>query len=134
MESINTSSNCQVSVFLVLDMSRRKNEYVTARALSSSCHAVSNCYPALMLSQHKAITAVTKRGTGTWDVGRGTWDAGTWGRGTRGRGNSGTWGLGDVVREDFETRRRAGIRGRDKQITPDFCAELVKYSFFEGQM
>ena len=25
-------------------MSRRKNEYVTARALSSSCHAVSNCY------------------------------------------------------------------------------------------
>ena len=98
--------------------------------------------------------AVTKSGTGTWDVGlgdAGTWgrgdlgtqglgDVGTWGRwdvGTRGRGDAGTWGLGDagtwglgdVVREDFETRRRAGIRGRDKQITPDFCAELVKYFF-----
>ena len=46
------------------------------------------------------------RGRGTWDVGRGT----------RGRG-------------DFGTRRRAGIRGRDKQIAPDFCAELVKYFF-----
>ena len=32
-------------------------------------------------------------------------------------------------REDFGTRRRAGIRGRDKQIAPDFCAELVKYFF-----
>ena len=45
------------------------------------------------------------RGRGTWDVGRGTWDAGTQGR-----------------------------RGRDKQIAPDFWAELVKYFFFEGQM
>ena len=42
------------------------------------------------------------------------------GAGTWGRGDSGTWG-----REDFGTQRRAGIRGRDKQITPDFCAELV---------
>ena len=83
--------------------------------------------------------AVTKSGTGTWDgdVGRGTrgrWDAGTRGRreaGTWGLGDVGTRGRGDVVREDFGTRRRAGIRGRDKQITPDFCAELVKY-FFEG--
>ena len=48
--------------------------------------------------------AVTKSGTGTWDVG------------TRGR-------------EDVGTRRSAGIRGRDKQIAPDFCAELVKYFF-----
>ena len=61
----------------------------------------------------RQITAVTKRGTGTWDVGRG--DSGTWGRGdsgtrglgdsgtrgrgdsgTRGRGDSGTWGRGDT--------------------------------------
>ena len=84
-------------------------------------------------------------------MGRGTWgrgDAGTRGLGdvgkrglgevrTLGRGDSGslglgdagTWGLWDVVREDFGTRRRAGIRGRDKQITPDFCAELVKHFF-----
>ena len=63
------------------------------------------------------------------------------GRRTWGRGDSGTWGLGDVgtrgrgdvVHEDFGTQRRAGIRGRDKQITPDFCTKLVKY-FFEGQM
>ena len=41
-----------------------------------------------------------------------TWDAGTWGR------------------EDLGTRRRAGIRGRDKHIAPDFCAELVKYLIF----
>ena len=73
------------------------------------------------------------RGTGTWDVGRGDvgkrgrGDAGTRGRGdvgTRGRGDAGTWG-----REDLGTRRRAGIRGRDKQIAPDFCAELIKYLF-----
>ena len=47
--------------------------------------------------------------------GRGTWDAGTWDAGTRGLGDAGTWG-----REDFGPRRRAGIRGRDKQIAPDF--------------
>ena len=46
------------------------------------------------------------------------------GRGTQGRGEAGTWG-----REDFGTRRRAGIRGSDKQIAPDVCAELVKYFF-----
>jgi len=38
-------------------------------------------------------------------------------------------GLGDAGYGDFGTRRRMGIRGRDKQIAPDFCAELVKYSF-----
>ena len=46
-----------------------------------------------------------------------------------GRGR-GTWCRGDVGtrgREDFGTRRRAGIQGRDKQIAPDVCAELVKY-------
>ena len=64
-----------------------------------------------------------------------TWDAGTWGRGdagTRGRGDAGTWGRGDAGTggcEGFGTWRRAGIRGRDKQIAPDFCAELVKYFF-----
>ena len=54
------------------------------------------------------ILAVTKSGTGTWGLGRGTrvwdvgrvgWDVGTWGRGdagTRGRGDVGTWGRGDV--------------------------------------
>ena len=72
---------------------------------------------------------------GRGDVGletRGRVDVGTRGRGDvgmRGRGDVGTWG-----REDFGTRRRAGIRGRDKQIAPHFCAELVKYCFFEGQM
>ena len=76
--------------------------------------------------------AVTKSETGTWDLG-------TWGLDvvTRGRRDSGTWGLrdartrrlGEVGREDVGTRRRAGIRGRDKQIRPDFCAELVKYNF-----
>ena len=68
------------------------------------------------------------RGRGTW----GPWDSGTRGHGdsgTRGLGDAGTQGRGDVVREDFGTRRRAGIRGRDKQITPDFCTELVKYFF-----
>ena len=73
-------------------------------------------------------------------MGRGTWDAGTWGRGdvgTRGGGEAGTWGREDVGtwgREEFGTRRRAGIRGRDKQIAPDVYAELVKYFFFEVQM
>ena len=85
-------------------------------------------------------SAVTKSGTGTWDVGcgnAGAWgrgDAGTWDARTQGLGDVGTRGLGDMVRGDFGTRRRAGIRRRDKQVTPDFCDELVKYSFFEGQM
>ena len=42
-------------------------------------------------------SAVTKSGTGTWDLGRG--DLGTWGRGdvgTWGLRDSGTWGRGDV--------------------------------------
>ena len=52
-----------------------------------------------------AGAAVTKSGTGTWDLGlgdSGTWgrgDVGTWGRGdvgTRGRGEVGTRGLRDV--------------------------------------
>ena len=82
--------------------------------------------------------AVTKSGTGKSDLGlgdvgtRGRGDSGTWGlgdAGTRGLKDVGTRGLGEVGREDVGTRRRVGIRGRDKQITPDFCAELVKYNF-----
>ena len=59
------------------------------------------------------------RGRGTWDLGLGTWglgDVGMWGR-----GDEGTQGGGTQGRRNSETR---GIRGRDKQITPDFCAEL----------
>lgn len=40
---------------------------------------------------------MTKSGTGTWELGRGTWGHGTWGlrtqgRGMQGRGDLGTWG------------------------------------------
>ena len=63
-------------------------------------------------------TAVTKSGTGTWDLGSG--DSGTWGRGdvgTRGRQDAGTRGLGDVGtwgRGDSGTSGRgdSGTRGR----------------------
>ena len=76
--------------------------------------------------------AVTKSGTGTWDLGRedsggggdvGLVDVGTWGRWTRGsrevrRGDAETQELGDV-----------GTQGRDKQTTPEFCAEFAIYNF-----
>ena len=43
---------------------------------------------------------MTKSGTGTWGLGRGTcvWDVGRvgWDVGTWGRGDVGTWGRGDV--------------------------------------
>jgi len=55
---------------------------------------------------------VTESGTGTWD--------GDVGLRTRGRGTS---ELGDAA-------RRAGTQGRDKQTTPDFCAEFEKYNFW----
>ena len=61
--------------------------------------------------------AVTKSGTGTWDLGRedlGTGDAGTRGRGdagTRGRGDAGTRGRGTRGRGDVGTWGR-GTRGR----------------------
>ena len=77
--------------------------------------------PAKPINKKKGLSLKVGRGRGTW-----TWDVG---RGTWGRGDVGTLGLGEVVREDFGTRGRAGIRGRDKQITPVFCAELVKYFF-----
>ena len=58
--------------------------------------------------------AVTKSGTGTWDLGRedaGTGDSGTRGRGTRIRGDV---GLGDAGTRERRTRGRgdAGTRGR----------------------
>ena len=56
---------------------------------------------------------------GLKDVGRG--DALTWGlrdAGTRGPADWGTCGRGN-----------ARTRGRDKQATPDFCIEFVKYTF-----
>ena len=54
-----------------------------------------------------------------WDVGLGNLRlevVGTRGRRTQKRWGSGTW---DV-----------GTRGRDKQTTPDFCAEFVKDNFW----
>ena len=60
---------------------------------------------------------------------RGLGDVGTWGRGdvgTWGRGDVGKWGRGA---RDAETRGRAGTRGSDKQTTPNFCAEFVRYNF-----
>ena len=63
-------------------------------------------------------------GLGTRGLGdAGTWDSGTRGRGTRGRrdvgrGDAGTQELGDV-----------GTQGRDKQTTPEFCAEFAIYNF-----
>ena len=63
------------------------------------------------------MEAVTKSGTWTWDSGLGTRDSGLGtrdsGLGTRGRG----------------TRGHAGTRGRDKQTTPNICAEFVEYNF-----
>ena len=55
------------------------------------------------------------RGRGDWEVGLGRVDSGTWGRGTR-----------DAGRGDSETR---GDSGSDKQTTPNFCAEFVRYNF-----
>ena len=51
-------------------------------------------------------TTVTKSRTGTWGLGRGTWDSGTRGRGdagTRGLGDAGTWGRGDSGTWDAST-------------------------------
>ena len=69
---------------------------------------------------------MTKSGTGTWDgdVGLGTRGHGTWGR-----GDVGTWGRGDVGTWGRGTRGHAGTRGRDKQTTPNICAEFVEYNF-----
>ena len=55
------------------------------------------------------VKAVTKSGTGTWDVGRG--DVGTWGRrdaGTRRRGDAGTRGRGDARASELGDARGFG--------------------------
>ena len=103
-------------------------------------HLTMNCLPPNAMSgQHcknydvkwGTVPAVTKSGTGTWDLGRE--DSGTSGRGTRGRGDVGTWGRGDVGLGTWERRGcrdlGRGTRGRDKQTTPDFFAEFVNYNF-----
>ena len=41
--------------------------------------------------------------------------------GMRGRWDAGTFSTGG--------RKDVGSRGRDKETTPDFCAEFVKYNF-----
>ena len=56
------------------------------------------------------------RGRETRDVG--TWDSGTSECGTQGRGDAGRQELGEV-----------GTQGRDKQTTPEFCAEFAIYNF-----
>ena len=62
----------------------------------------------LRMRNCREFSAVTKSGMGTWDSGTpGLGDAGTWDAKTLGLG------MWDV-----------GTRGRDKQTTPDFCAEL----------
>ena len=72
---------------------------------------------------------------GTWDSGLGDMglgDVGRWGRGDVGRwgrGDVGTWGRGDVGTWGRWTRGHAGTRGRDKQTTPNICAEFVEYNF-----
>ena len=53
------------------------------------------------------VSHLTKSGMGTWGLGHGMWDMGTQGR-------------EDVGLKDM---------GRDKQTSPDFCAEFVKYNF-----
>ena len=49
------------------------------------------------------------RGLGDWDVGL---------------RNAETWGLGDVGREHARVLEDVG---RDKQTSPDFCAEFARY-------
>ena len=75
------------------------------------------------LENSSVLGAVTKSRTGTLDVGLGRW-TGTldWDVGLgRWTWDSGTW--------DARTRGRAATRGRDKQTTPDICAEFVEYNF-----
>ena len=82
---------------------------------SSSCNEHKFCFTVAQYSDR----AVTKSGTGTWDLGRedvvlgdaGRWDSRTRGRGTRGRrevgrGDTGTRGRqesGTAARGDAET-------------------------------
>ena len=104
----------------------------------------------VFLIEHSSLvfprrTAVTKSWMATWGLGlgtrgcetqgretrrretqgRGTQEGETRRRGTRGRGTRGrgTRGRG---RGNSETH---GTRGRDKQTTPDICADFVEYNF-----
>ena len=64
--------------------------------------------------------------------GSGTWDSKTLGLGHPGNpGRGGRGGRGIQKREDSGTCTwDVGTRGRDKETTPDFCAELfIKYNF-----
>ena len=56
---------------------------------------------------------MTKSGTGTWGLGRGTrvwdvgrvgWDVGTWGRGDVGTWGRGTWGRGTWGRGEAQSK------------------------------
>ena len=51
--------------------------------------------------------AVTKSWTGTWGLGRGTWDVGL---GDVGLGDAGTWGRKDVEREHARGLEDVGCR------------------------
>ena len=78
------------------------------------------------------IRAVTKSGTGTWDLGRedsetpgrgtrgrgdvGRRDVGTWDSGTRGRGTRGRWDVGRANAGTWDAGRRArGLGTRDSK-------------------
>ena len=76
------------------------------------------------------------RGRGTQDLG--TLDLEIQDSGTLGLGNTGTrehWdlgmsGLGDIGCEEVGTLQRMETWRCDKQVTPDFCAQFVKYNFW----
>ena len=53
------------------------------------------------------------------------------------KSGTGTWGLGDARTWDTSTRGDSrmwdvGAGGPDKQTSPDFCAEFVKYNFWQS--
>ena len=64
---------------------------------------------------------MTKSGTGTWDLGRGTRGRRDVGRGHSGTGDSKTLRLGDVGRKGLED-----VINKQHMI---FFAEFVKYNF-----
>jgi len=68
-----------------------------------------------------------EQGLGDWDMGRGT--RGHRDAGTRGRGDAGTRGRGDASARGDLRMQDEGTGGRDKQTSPDFCTEFVKYNF-----